>query len=191
MSSTASPSSTTVRPRTAGSAPNRRVHAPFEMTATWAGAPSASSAAVGARPSAIGTPRVSKSPAVTHAPRTRSAPRGSESVIVEPATPASRSNEVSPVCQSRKFEGLGLACVQPLPSRVSQIRTSRSGSWYGRGRRSIPSISAKIDVTAPMPRPSVSTTTAATPGRRATCRSAYPKSCVSPIVLLLVVIARS
>ena len=50
-------------------------------------------------------------------------------------------------------------------------------SAYGNGRNSTPSSTLKIAVVAPMPRPSVSTTTAVKPGLFRNVRTAYRTSC--------------
>ena len=89
-------------------------------------------------------------------------------------------------------EGVGVAgrpCRRRAPGR--RAATSRSGSCTGRSRTSTWSISEKIAVLAPMPRASVSTTTAVKPGFLTKLRRAWRRSRLKSSIVLQPPRARS
>src|SRR5437016_6108390 len=86
------------------------------------------------------------------------------------------SNDALCRCQSSTFNPELRESVTSRLGLTEAIRTSRSGSRYGRGRSSTALTTLKIAVFAPMPSASVSTATAVKPGFLSNWRKANLKS---------------
>src|SRR5947207_8307029 len=78
-----------------------------------------------------------------------------------------------------KLTGESRSCARPLPSLVSHVVTSRSGSRYGSGRNTTRSSSVNTAVVAPTPSASASTADAVKPGLRRNRRQPKRMSCRS------------
>ena len=157
---TGSPSSESVRPRTAGSAPKRRRQSDSDSTATRGPCGPGSMT----RPSNGPTPSTRKKSAETSAPSTRSGSPSLARLKPRALTAAIAPNGSAPSAQERKSAPVTVRRV-PRGSDC-QAKTSRSASAYGSALQKSASATSSTVSAAPRPRPSTATVSARKPRRR-------------------------
>ena len=161
------PSSTSGRPRIERSPLNRRFHSDVDRTATWF-LPSRSSSGVRRRPSAAGMPSVSKNAPSTAAAGSRSgSPAPVSEAFERPGKYVHADTDARPGCAAFRSStscGEKVGRATTVSGRTCPMRTSRSGSRKGSGRRRTPLAMLKIAITAPIPSASVARMSAVKPG---------------------------
>ena len=162
--STLSPSISTTRPTTPGSAPNRLRHRPSLSTITGA-APGRSSSVVNERPRRGGVRSTSKNDAVTFDASTRWGFSGPVKLTCSSryaATPPSVLLSSAYRKWSASDTGSSSSCARP--GAAWRRITSRSESGIGSGRSSTALTMAKMATLAPTPTASVSSERSVNPG---------------------------
>src|SRR5690606_19096644 len=136
----------------------------------------ASSSALNARPRNGLTSRTSNSSCVAIADVTRTGASSPPTLACPVRYPATAISVRLRSCSSISSGGESQNLSKSSEGNCDAIRTSRSGSPYGSGRRTTPLSTEKIALLAPMPRARVRTVTNAKAGDLRSERSAYRTS---------------